>query len=176
MSLRKSSNLMCLCLFLPKKIAQRNNLSTVFRALLSVPECLKFILLYRDTKDERPQSAAAKKLQVPEFVKLGRPTRSSIDARTRGLAIRLNSAVSSASKLLRTEDLVRHLLECPETRSIAVQEGAIRTLLRFERKCRDEALKGTAREALALLGYVPPPRGTGIRMLSIDGGGTRLKL
>jgi calcium-independent phospholipase A2-gamma len=30
-----------------------------------------------------------------------------------------------------------------------------------------------AREALVLLGYVPPVKGKGIRILSLDGGGTR---
>jgi len=37
----------------------------------------------------------------------------------------------------------------------------------------DQALKGQIHECLALLGHVPKVKGRGIRLLSIDGGGTR---
>lgn len=35
------------------------------------------------------------------------------------------------------------------------------------------SVKSRAYEALSLVGYVSPPKGRGIRILSIDGGGTR---
>ena len=38
---------------------------------------------------------------------------------------------------------------------------------------RDQGLQAALREALALIGYVDPVKGRGIRVLSIDGGGTR---
>lgn len=37
----------------------------------------------------------------------------------------------------------------------------------------DHLLQSTLRETLALIGYVDPVKGRGIRVLSIDGGGTR---
>ena len=45
-------------------------------------------------------------------------------------------------------------------------------MLRFE-KSSDKALQAVAREALALVGYIGPVKGQGIRLLAIDGGGTR---
>lgn len=38
---------------------------------------------------------------------------------------------------------------------------------------QNPTVRGLANEVLALIGYVEPPRGRGIRMISIDGGGTR---
>uniref|UniRef100_A0A3Q3NH86 Calcium-independent phospholipase A2-gamma-like n=1 Tax=Mastacembelus armatus TaxID=205130 RepID=A0A3Q3NH86_9TELE len=47
-------------------------------------------------------------------------------------------------------------------------------LLRRRRNCRgNQALQRALRETLALIGYVDPVKGRGIRVLSIDGGGTR---
>lgn len=37
----------------------------------------------------------------------------------------------------------------------------------------DRKLQASIRETLALVGYVDPLKGCGIRVLSIDGGGTR---
>lgn len=45
-------------------------------------------------------------------------------------------------------------------------------LLRL-RQANDPSLKAAVREALTLVGYVDPVKGRGIRILSIDGGGTR---
>uniref|UniRef100_A0A8C9ZX49 PNPLA domain-containing protein n=1 Tax=Sander lucioperca TaxID=283035 RepID=A0A8C9ZX49_SANLU len=48
------------------------------------------------------------------------------------------------------------------------------TLLRKRRTCRDnQVLQSALRESFALIGYVDPVKGRGIRVLSIDGGGTR---
>ncbi|XP_046993755.1 calcium-independent phospholipase A2-gamma-like isoform X5 [Schistocerca americana] len=53
------------------------------------------------------------------------------------------------------------------------KEGGIGTLLRLRAQTRDENTLATVREALSILGYVDPPPGRGIRILSIDGGGIR---
>ncbi len=37
----------------------------------------------------------------------------------------------------------------------------------------NETLQEAIRETLALIGYVDPARGCGVRVLSIDGGGTK---
>lgn len=47
------------------------------------------------------------------------------------------------------------------------------TLLRL-RQARDLPLQAAVREALAVVGYTDPVKGRGIRVLAIDGGGTRL--
>lgn len=54
------------------------------------------------------------------------------------------------------------------------QEKAAVTLLRLRRTYRrDQRLQAALREAFALIGFVDPVKGRGIRVLSIDGGGTR---
>lgn len=45
-------------------------------------------------------------------------------------------------------------------------------LLRL-RQARDLSLQAAVRESLALVGYTDPVKGRGIRVLTIDGGGTR---
>lgn len=52
------------------------------------------------------------------------------------------------------------------------QERVIPCLLRL-RQTRDPRLQAAVREALALVGYTDPVKGQGIRILAIDGGGTR---
>ena len=52
------------------------------------------------------------------------------------------------------------------------QERALPRLLRL-RQASDPPLQAAVREALALVGYSDPVRGRGIRVLTIDGGGTR---
>lgn len=53
------------------------------------------------------------------------------------------------------------------------QEGVIPLLKIWRRRTVDQALKGQIHECLALLGHVPAVKGRGIRLLAIDGGGTR---
>ena len=54
----------------------------------------------------------------------------------------------------------------------SMQEKIIPYLLRL-RQVKDETLQAAVREILALIGYVDPVKGRGIRILTIDGGGTR---
>lgn len=58
--------------------------------------------------------------------------------------------------------------------SVCPQEKTAVVLLRKQRAYRDnQALQSALRETLALIGYMDPVKGHGIRVLSIDGGGTR---
>lgn len=52
------------------------------------------------------------------------------------------------------------------------QEKLIPCLLRL-RQASDESLQAAVREILALIGYTDPVKGWGVRVLTIDGGGTR---
>lgn len=55
------------------------------------------------------------------------------------------------------------------------QGTSIVNLLRLRRTYKHhQGLQAAIREAFALIGYVDPVKGRGIRVLSIDGGGTRL--
>ncbi|XP_041083175.1 calcium-independent phospholipase A2-gamma-like [Polyodon spathula] len=92
----------------------------------------------------------------------------------RVLVHKVHTASGSHSMTARIEELNRHLTRYPECRAVAWQEKALVLLLR-QRRCHsdDQELQGAIREALALIGYADPVKGQGIRVLSIDGGGTR---
>ncbi|XP_044136272.1 calcium-independent phospholipase A2-gamma isoform X1 [Bufo gargarizans] len=98
--------------------------------------------------------------------------RVSVDNRTRSLVQSLQRASDRRLCINRVEELSCHLLEFPETRGVAVKEKAIPYLLRL-RQAHDETLRAAVREALSLIGYNDPVKGRGIRVLTIDGGGTR---
>ncbi|XP_068132621.1 calcium-independent phospholipase A2-gamma [Hyperolius riggenbachi] len=98
--------------------------------------------------------------------------RVSVDNRTRSLVQALKRATDRRLCINRVEELNCHLLEFPETRGVAVKEKAIPCLLRL-RQTQDESLQAAVRECLALIGYTDPVKGRGIRVLTIDGGGTR---
>ncbi|XP_043497493.1 calcium-independent phospholipase A2-gamma-like isoform X2 [Polistes fuscatus] len=97
----------------------------------------------------------------------------SIISRTRYLLNSIVIAKSTTSKWRRIEDLLTHIDQYPEARHYAIMEGALTTLLRIRQKTKDEQIKASIRESLAIMGYVDPPIGRGIRILSIDGGGIR---
>ncbi|XP_051885776.1 calcium-independent phospholipase A2-gamma isoform X1 [Pristis pectinata] len=96
----------------------------------------------------------------------------SVDNRTRALVQALRRASDVRVYINRVEELNYHLLEFPETRAVAVKEQLIPRLLRL-RQANDETLQSAVRETLALIGYSDPVKGRGIRVLAIDGGGTR---
>ncbi|KAL7867501.1 hypothetical protein SRHO_G00088850 [Serrasalmus rhombeus] len=98
--------------------------------------------------------------------------RVSVDNRTRALVQAIKRVTEVKITISRVEDLGFHLLEFPETRGVAVTEKVIPCLLRL-RQARDPGLQAAVRQALALVGYADPVKGRGIRVLSIDGGGTR---
>ncbi|CAJ1054977.1 calcium-independent phospholipase A2-gamma [Xyrichtys novacula] len=98
--------------------------------------------------------------------------RVSVDNRTRALVKGLQRVTEVKLLTSRVEELSFHLLEFPETRGVAIKESVIPCLLRL-RQARDLPLQAAVREALSLVGYTDPVKGRGIRVLSIDGGGTR---
>ncbi|TKS76741.1 Calcium-independent phospholipase A2-gamma [Collichthys lucidus] len=72
------------------------------------------------------------------------------------------------------EALNEHLIRYPSCKALMWQEKTAVTLLRKRRTYRDnQPLQSALRETLALIGYTDPVKGRGIRVLSIDGGGTR---
>uniref|UniRef100_A0AAX7T9H1 PNPLA domain-containing protein n=1 Tax=Astatotilapia calliptera TaxID=8154 RepID=A0AAX7T9H1_ASTCA len=109
------------------------------------------------------------RLQLDHLVIIARV---SVDNRTRALVKGLQAVTDVKLLTARVEELSSHLLEFPETRVVAIKEKVLPCLLRL-RQARDLPLQAAVREALALTGYTEPVKGRGIRVLSIDGGGTR---
>lgn len=101
-----------------------------------------------------------------------KPKKTELNNRTVDLVINVKKATSAESMLKRLSDLCSHLKQYPDCRSIAVKNQVQQDLIRLTQS-RHDSVRSQAHEALALVGYVAPPRGRGIKMLSVDGGGTK---
>ncbi|NXD78996.1 PLPL8 phospholipase, partial [Halcyon senegalensis] len=129
-------------------------------------------------KDEEDKAKEAKTAEEKEkHLSLQREkasiiARVSIDNRTRALVQALRRSSNRRVCISRVEELTYHLLEFPESRGVAIKEKLIPCLLRL-RQANDESLQAAVRETLAIIGYTDPVKGWGIRVLTIDGGGTR---
>ncbi|XP_056596141.1 calcium-independent phospholipase A2-gamma-like isoform X1 [Triplophysa dalaica] len=121
------------------------------------------------SKEQRDADERARRLLLQREKIIARV---SVDNRTRALVQALHRASDVRLYISRVEELSLHLLEFPETRSVAIKEKVIPRLLRLRLES-DASLKAAVREALALSGYIEPVKNRGIRILSIDGGGTR---
>lgn len=119
------------------------------------------------SKDKNAEEKKRLSLQREKII-----ARVSIDNRTRALVQALRRTADPKLCINRVEELTFHLLEFPEGKGVAVKEKIIPCLLRL-RQIKDETLQAAVREILALIGYVDPVKGRGIRILAIDGGGTR---
>lgn len=119
------------------------------------------------SKDKNAEEKRRLSLQREKII-----ARVSIDNRTRALVQALRRTTDPRLCINRVEELTFHLLEFPEGKGVAVKEKIIPYLLRL-RQIKDETLQAAVREILALIGYVDPVKGRGIRILAIDGGGTR---
>ncbi|XP_029774544.1 calcium-independent phospholipase A2-gamma [Suricata suricatta] len=119
------------------------------------------------SKDKNAEEKKRLSLQREKII-----ARVSIDNRTRALVQALRRTADPKLCINRVEELTFHLLEFPEGKGVAVKEKVIPYLLRL-RQVKDETLQAAVREILALIGYVDPVKGRGIRILTIDGGGTR---
>ncbi|NXH18470.1 PLPL8 phospholipase, partial [Bucco capensis] len=129
-------------------------------------------------KEEEDQAKEAKTAEEREkHLSLQREKASlsfvvSIDNRTRALVQALRRSSNRRVCISRVEELTYHLLEFPESRGVAIKEKIIPCLLRL-RQANDESLQAAVRETLAIIGYTDPVKGWGVRVLAIDGGGTR---
>lgn len=85
----------------------------------------------------------------------------------------LKEARSASARLHRLEAFLDHVCRFPETRDVMMKEGIVSVLLSLREKSNDKTISGCARQGLAMMGYHDPCRGRGIRLLSIDGGGSR---
>jgi len=98
----------------------------------------------------------------------------SIDARSRHVVSAISRSTSVSSLAVRLDDFCNHLFQYPQSKSLATREGAVPLLLRLQRHHPLEPIiQEDIREALALLGHTESLPARGVRILSIDGGGTR---
>uniref|UniRef100_A0A3Q0QRD3 PNPLA domain-containing protein n=1 Tax=Amphilophus citrinellus TaxID=61819 RepID=A0A3Q0QRD3_AMPCI len=95
--------------------------------------------------------------------------RKQADEMTRVLMGSLRLASAPETLTSRVEAFNEHLIHYP-----SCKEKTAVTLLRQRQNYKhDQELQAALRETLALIGYADPVKGHGIRVLSIDGGGTR---
>lgn len=100
-------------------------------------------------------------------------TVASIQNRTRSLLKAVCDAQNEQSKLIRLERFNQHILTYLNVgRSEAIRAGALDVMLNIKDSKNNE-VKKEARKGLSLLGWVEPVRSWGIRVLCIDGGGSR---
>ena len=98
----------------------------------------------------------------------------SIDARTRHVVSAVARASKKSSLVIRLEDFCEHFFQYPQSKSLAAREGAIPLLLRLKHShSNDILIQQEISEALTLLGHTESLPSKGVRILSIDGGGTR---
>ncbi|KAB5546364.1 hypothetical protein PHYPO_G00071220 [Pangasianodon hypophthalmus] len=94
--------------------------------------------------------------------------------RTRVLLGKLEKARARSCISSCVEELNAHLILNPACKNVVWQEKSAMHILKHRRLFwMDKKLQAAIRETLALIGYVDPLKGWGIRVLSIDGGGTR---
>lgn len=124
----------------------------------------------KSESEEEKKAEKAKQLLISQREKI--IARVSVDNRTRALVKGLQRVTDVKLLTTRVEELSFHLLEFPETRGVAIKESVLPALLRL-RQAKDLPLQSAVREALAVVGYTDPVKGRGIRVLAIDGGGTR---
>ncbi|KAM9327586.1 calcium-independent phospholipase A2-gamma [Pholidichthys leucotaenia] len=125
-----------------------------------------------EQKGDKVESDEEKAKQELLFQREKIIARVSVDNRTRSLVKGLQRVTDGRLLTARVEELSFHLLEFPETRGVAINEKVLPCLLQL-RQAKDLPLQAAVREALALVGYTEPVKGRGIRVLAIDGGGTR---
>lgn len=96
-------------------------------------------------------------------------TRSAIRSKAHALLRALDNSKGARQKII-LKDINELVSEYPQ--SIELFRKKINDLLQLSRD-QDETLSSKARQTLALIGFAEPPKSPGIRILSIDGGGTR---
>lgn len=96
-------------------------------------------------------------------------TRSAIKSRATALIKALESSKGTRQKIL-LKDVNDMICDYPQSAELIRKKINELTLLA---RNQDEILSSRARKTLALIGYAEPPNSRGVRILSIDGGGTR---
>lgn len=94
-----------------------------------------------------------------------------VELRTKQLLQSMSRPDSENHTKRRLQELNKLLMTHPEAIGFAVKQNAIQKVLRLNSWLEDPVIRQHSNQALTLLGYVRPPKGSGIKVLSIDGGG-----
>ncbi|CAH1783362.1 unnamed protein product [Owenia fusiformis] len=120
------------------------------------------------SSDKKPQeNVEGKNIEKRECA-----SKSALAKQYRELVVGVARAQSNMSRLQRLEKLNEHLVQYPDVRHVTMKEDILNILLPYKHS-PDKALREEIRQTLALVGYTDPVKGRGIRVLTIDGGGTR---
>ena len=145
-------------------------------SLLSLPPSITFpsILLSRDGHTSRmnTRSIATPATRLPEFESADNLLKSFVPL---GPNTKKNGSDNKNSDLHHLDQLRRLVVSLHRNPALAGgvwKAGLVPKLIEFSR-CGVSDFERQARMALALVGYAPPYSGRGLRILSVDGGGTR---
>ena len=94
-----------------------------------------------------------------------------VELRTKQLLQSMSHSDSVINTKRRLQEFSKLLVTYPEAVNFAVKQNAIQKVLRLNHWSKDQVIRQQSSQALSLLGYTSPPKGSGIRILSIDGGG-----
>lgn len=141
----------------PSSEDQTNKVSNVSPENQSAPE------------DQSPQDCATK--VVTRFHPV--ISRTLLKSRCKQIVHNLNQAQTTLIHNLRLQELCTFALTYPDSPAVIAGEGGIRTLLNLQSTCQDPTTLDLIRQSLSAIGYASPPTGKGVRLLSIDGGGTK---
>ncbi|CAF1608711.1 unnamed protein product [Rotaria magnacalcarata] len=123
-----------------------------------------------------PRKDAITNKQLESIVRVVTPE--TLGQRTKSLIDSVKAASSTLSQATRIEELSNYLLHQPDGNYFTKKERLVPYLLylrrhEYRKSVVDKAFIGIINECLTLANYVQEPRGKGIRLLSIDGGGMR---
>ena len=107
-----------------------------------------------------------------QYISSGK-TVASIQNRAVALLHQIEMSATEVKQLKKIGELISHMKAYPVTRTVLKREGGIRIFLNVREHSQNNQMKMAARAALIILGYADPVKGKGIRILSLDGGGTR---
>ncbi|KAF5283852.1 hypothetical protein FQA39_LY04672 [Lamprigera yunnana] len=145
-----------------KTIASENNKDSSY-TLPKVLEGFKMIKGTDESKDVAPKWKTTTSVS----------SKALIISQTNNVLTLLAVVNGEENTLENIHQLISHIKQFPEAKSQLMKEGVIRLLLRIRQRTKDSEVNSFINEAFALLGYSKPLPGQGIRILTIDGGGTR---
>ena len=143
-------------------------------SLLSPPPKPSHLLLTKDRQALRmdTRSIATPVARLPEFESTDNPLKNFVPL---GQKTKKNGSDNKSSNLRHLEQLRRLVYSLHRHPGLAGEVwkvGLVPKLIEFSR-CGVSDFERQARMALSLVGYAPPYSGRGLRILSVDGGGTR---
>lgn len=100
-------------------------------------------------------------------------TVAAIENNARYLLKKLTRSKSTRVSLIQLEHLVHYMKIYPLARKQVFLEDGTTKLLKIQQKTRCQEIRKLTKIALGLIGHVDQVKGKGVRILSLDGGGTR---